>query len=105
MKRKNYILLFGIISIVILISVQIFIIKAIWAEKDVMFDMKYKSLSQEAMDQLRKFRSTDGFDTAFFLLDKYAEEVMTKEIGNIKNDEDKKAKKEEIYADISKILN
>jgi two-component system phosphate regulon sensor histidine kinase PhoR len=67
--------------------------------------MKYKSLSQEAMDQLRRFRNTDGFDTAFFLLDKYAEEVMTKEIGSIKNDDDLKSKKEEVYADISKILN
>jgi two-component system phosphate regulon sensor histidine kinase PhoR len=105
MKRKNYILIFGIISIVILISVQIFIIKSIWLEKEVMFDMKYKSLSQEAMEQLRRFRSTDGFDTAFFILDKYAEEVMTKEIGNIKNDDEQKAKKEEIYGDILKILN
>jgi two-component system phosphate regulon sensor histidine kinase PhoR len=105
MKRKNYIPLFGIISIVILISAQIFIIKSIWLEKEVMFDMKYKSLSQEAMDQLRRFRNTDGFDTAFFLLDKYAEEVMTKEIGSIKNDDDLKSKKEEVYADISKILN
>jgi signal transduction histidine kinase len=105
MKGKNYILIFGIASIVILISVQIFIIKSIWQEKEVMFDMRYKTISQEAMDQLRRFRNTDGFDTAFFILDKYAEEVMTKEIGNIKNDNDLKAKKEEIYQDITKILN
>jgi two-component system phosphate regulon sensor histidine kinase PhoR len=105
MKRKNYILIFGITSILILISVQIFIIKSIWMEKEVMFDMKYRSLSREAMDQLRRFRNTDGFDTAFFILDKYAEEVMTKEFVNIKNDDERKAKKEEVYADISKILN
>jgi len=105
MKRKNYILIFGVISIVILISVQIFIIKSIWQEKEVMFDMKYKTLSQEAMDQLWRFRQTDGFDTVFFLLDKYSEDVMKNEIGKIRNDNDQKAKKEEIYADISKILN
>jgi two-component system, OmpR family, phosphate regulon sensor histidine kinase PhoR len=105
MKKKNYVLIFGIISIMILISVQVFIIKSIWLEKEVMFDMKYKSLAQEAMDQLRRFRNTDGFDTAFFFMDKYAEQVMTKEIANIKNDADQKAKKEEVYTFISKILN
>jgi signal transduction histidine kinase len=105
MKRKNYILIFGVTSIIILISVQIYIIRAIWAEKEIMFDMKYKTLSQEAMDQLWRFRRTYGFDTAFFLLDKYAEKVMTKDIVNIKNDDDQKAKKEEIFKDISKILN
>jgi len=105
MKGKNYILIFGVSSIVILISVQVFIIKSIWQEKEVMFDMKYKTLSQEVMDQLRRFRNTDGFDTAFFILDKYAEEVMTKEIVNIKNDDDLKAKKEEVFHDINKILN
>jgi signal transduction histidine kinase len=105
MKGKNYILIFGIVSIVILISVQVFIIKSIWMEKEVMFDMKYKTLSQEAMEQLWQFKRTDGFDTVFFLLDKYAEGVMTKEIGNISNDAEQKVKKKEIYADISKILN
>jgi signal transduction histidine kinase len=105
MKRKNYILIFGIISIVILISAQVYIIKSIWAEKEVMFDMRYKSLAQEAMDQLRVFRNTDGFDTAFFIIDKYAEGAMTDYIANLKNDTDLIAKKKEVFDDISKILN
>jgi two-component system phosphate regulon sensor histidine kinase PhoR len=105
MKKKNYLLILGISSIIILISVQIFIIRTIWVEKDVMFDMKYKSLAQEAMDQLRRFRNTDGFDTAFYIMDKYADSVMTKDIEKIKNNADLKARREEIFSDISKILN
>jgi hypothetical protein len=37
MKKKNTVLLLGIISILILISVQAFIIRGIWKQKDEMF--------------------------------------------------------------------
>ena len=104
MKKKNRILILGIGSIIIFISVQIFIVGGIWKQKDEMFDLRYKTLSQEAMVQLGKFKNTDGFDTALYIVNSYADTVMNKEIYNIKNEKDLEAKKNEIYLDISKIL-
>lgn len=105
MKKKNRILIFGIISIVILISVQLLIIEYIWVEKDIMFDLKYKSLSREAMDQLSRIKRTDGFDNALDLVNRYAEEKMTREIKGIKNEEDLKLIKEDAFKGVTKILN
>jgi two-component system phosphate regulon sensor histidine kinase PhoR len=105
MKKKNRILIFGIVSIVILISVQLLIIEYIWVEKDIMFDLKYKSLSQEAMDQLGRLKRTDGFDNALDLVNRYAEEIMTKEIKGIKNDDDLKLIREDVLKGVTRILN
>lgn len=105
MKRKNYILIFGVTSIILLISVQIFLVKEIWLEKDVMFDLKYKSISQEAMEQLARLKNTDGFDTATFVMDKYAGDVMLNQVEKINNDDDLNKKREEVFAVVTKILN
>jgi hypothetical protein len=39
MKKRNTILLFGVLSIIILITVQVIIIKGIWKQKDEMFNL------------------------------------------------------------------
>jgi signal transduction histidine kinase len=104
MKKKNGILILGAGSIIILISVQLFIVGGIWRQKDEMFDLRYKSLSQEAMVQLSKFKNTDGFDTALYIVNSYADTVMSKEIYNIKNEKDLEIMKKEILRDIYKIL-
>ncbi|MGQ9619366.1 MAG: sensor histidine kinase [Bacteroidales bacterium] len=105
MRAKNKILIFGIFSIIILILVQVFVIKDIWFDKDVIFDLKYKLLSQEAMEQLNRMRQSDGFENALDLLNNYSKEVMAKEIQNVKNDEELLKLKEEIINDVNKILN
>ena len=104
MKKKNSILILGIGSIIILISVQLFIVRGIWRQKDEMFDLRYKSLSQEAMAQLSKLKNADGFDTALYIVNNYADTVMSKEIYNIKNEKDLEKMKKEILQDIYKIL-
>ena len=104
MKKKNWILILGIGSIIIFISVQLFIIGGIWRQKDEMFDLRYKTLSQEALAQLEKTKNTDGFDTALFIVNSYADTVMNKDIYSIKNEHDLETKKQEIFFDINKIL-
>lgn len=88
MKRKDEILLFGIGSIILLISVQIFLIRGIWKQKNEMFDLRYKTLSQEAVTQFNEFKNTEGFDTALFVINKFAEEFMDKDVFTIKNEQD-----------------
>jgi two-component system, OmpR family, phosphate regulon sensor histidine kinase PhoR len=107
MKKKDYVLISGVISILVLISVQVYIILDTWHDKDIMFDLVYKTLSREAMDQLRRSNHTDGFDNALNLIDKYAGEVWTNEINNGKtlNDKELTAVKKEVFDGVTKILN
>lgn len=104
MKTKNTILIFGMGSIIILISVQVFLILNVWQEKDEMFDLRYKTLSQEAIAKYSKLDYNIGFDTASYLINNYAEVVMRQEISSIKNSQDLGFKKKQIYQDITQIL-
>jgi two-component system phosphate regulon sensor histidine kinase PhoR len=86
MKKKNTVLLLGIISIMILISVQVFIVRGIWKQKDEMFVLRYTLLSQEALNFISRRTPGYGFDTVRFILDKYsdqaANEIKGLPIGN-----------------------
>jgi signal transduction histidine kinase len=104
MKKKNYILLFGTGSIIVLISVQIFIIGSVWKQKNEMFDLRYKTLSQEAINKFSKFDNNTGFDTALYLINNYADEVMSKDIFKIKNEKDLLSLNKQILNDVTKIL-
>ena len=72
MKNRNTVLILGITSILILISVQVFIITGVWKQKNELFAIKYFVLSQEAIYNIRREMSTDGFDTVRLLLDQYS---------------------------------
>ncbi|MBA4321239.1 MAG: hypothetical protein C0408_00330 [Odoribacter sp.] len=104
MKKKNTVLIFGTGSIIILISVQIFLIGSVLKQKNEMFDLRYKTLSQEAVAKFSKFYDNIGFDTASYLINKYAEEVMSKEISVIRNEQDLESWKKQIFNDVSQIL-
>ncbi|MGD0582463.1 MAG: HAMP domain-containing sensor histidine kinase [Bacteroidales bacterium] len=107
MKKKDYVLISGIVSIFVLISVQVFIIKDIWREKDAMFDLKYKILSREAVDQMSRIKNSDGFENALDLVDKYAQDVWTNEIntGKTLDNNDLKVIKKDVLGGVTKILN
>ena len=49
MKKREAVLFLGVSSILILISVQIFIILGIWKQKNETFALKYTILSKEAL--------------------------------------------------------
>jgi len=94
MKKRNTILIFGITSIIILISVQVFIIRGVWKQKNEWFALSYTIRSQEAMYSIWREKSTDGFDTVRYMLDQYSEQVIQqlhpvtgeKETDDLKND-------------------
>lgn len=104
MKKKNTILLFGTGSIIILISVQIFLIGNVWRQKAEMFDLRYKTLSQDVVSKLRRMNSNIGFDTALFLINLYSDSIMRKAIHNIKNEQDLISLKKQVFDDVSKTL-
>ncbi len=104
MKKRNTVLLLGIISILILISVQVFIIKGIWKQKDEMFALRYSTRSQEALGYIRRNMPTDGFDTVRFLLTSKSG-VFNEELHAIKDRDELSAKKKEILDYFSLVVN
>jgi len=105
MKKRNTILLLGIISIIILMSVQVFILRGVWREKNEMFDLRYKLLSQEALNFMSRRNLPDGFDTVRYILANYADTVIMKDLPVIKDDSALlAAKKKEVYYYVSKLL-
>jgi two-component system phosphate regulon sensor histidine kinase PhoR len=104
MKKKNTVLLLGVISILILVSVQVFIVRGIWKQKDEMFILRYTLRSQEALNYINRRMSNDGFDTVRYILGKYSEQA-NKEIHAIKDQKELEAKKREVLDFFTQVLN
>jgi len=104
MKKRNTVLLLGITSIIILISVQVFIIRGVWKQKDEMFTLRYTMHSQEALNYIRRGMPTDGFDTVRLLLRDYSEQA-NKQIHAIKDENDLNARKKEILDYFTWVVN
>ncbi len=104
MGKRNSILLLGIITIVIMISAQVIIIRGVWKQKDEMLYLRYRSLSQEAVASLRGQRSIDVYDTVRFVLNKYSEQLVS-DLSKIKDRQEIMNKRQEILDYFSKVLN
>jgi two-component system, OmpR family, phosphate regulon sensor histidine kinase PhoR len=104
MKKRNTVLLLGIISILILISVQLFIIRGIWHQKDEMFVLRYTLRSQEALKYINRITHGDGFDTLRYILGRYSEKA-NKEIHGIRVQQELETKKKEILEYFTVALN
>lgn len=104
MKKRNTILLFGILSIIILTTVQIIIIRGVWQQKDEMFNLRYRLYSQDALSVMDRRWSTDGFDTARMIISSYSEEAV-KEIVAIKDDSTLARRKREVLLFVKTALN
>jgi two-component system phosphate regulon sensor histidine kinase PhoR len=104
MKKRNTVLILGITSIFILISVQVFILKGMWQQKDEMFNLRYRLFSQDALSSMYRRSSTDGFDTARIIIGGYSAQAI-KDISAIKDDSALATKKKDILAFVIKALN
>jgi two-component system phosphate regulon sensor histidine kinase PhoR len=103
MKKRNSVLIAGIASILILVSVQVFIVIGIWNQKNEMFNLRYRLISQDALSSLLRRTNTDGFDTVRNLINWYSRQSI-KDLSEIKDDSAIVLKKKEIYESVSKIL-
>jgi two-component system phosphate regulon sensor histidine kinase PhoR len=103
MKKRNSVLIAGIVSILILVSVQIYIVTGIWNQKNEMFNLRYRTFSQDAVSSMSRRLNTDGFDTARNIINWYSVQSI-KDLAQIKDDSAIILKKKEIYESVSKIL-
>jgi K+-sensing histidine kinase KdpD len=104
MKKKNTVLFLGISSILILISVQVFIIVGVWKQKSEMFSLSYTMRSQEGFNYIRRSMSTDGFDTVRILLNDKSNQYIN-ELKEITNQQKLDARKKEILEYFTKVIN
>ncbi len=102
MKKKDTVLILGIVAIMILIAGQVIIIRGIWAQKDEMLYFRYSSLSQQALGNLRG--SNQPFDTVRFLLEQYTKKLVV-EIPVLKDTAEIRMKKKDIFDYVNKVLN
>jgi len=104
MKSKNTVLILGISSILILISVQVFIITGIWKQKNQMFALQYTILSKEALSYFSRRMPSDGFDTVRFILRKYSEQAVN-ELHSAKDEADFKSRKKDVLDYFTTVIN
>lgn len=104
MKKRNTALLLGIISIIILISVQVIIIRGIWKQKDEMFNLRYRLFSQDALAAMDRRWGTDGFDTARYILSMFSQQVVG-EVKAITDQSVLEEKKKDIIEFVTEVLN
>jgi signal transduction histidine kinase len=104
MKSKNTVLILGISSILILISVQVFIIAGIWKQKNEMFALQYTILSKEALSYFNHRMPSDGFDTVRFILRKYSEQAV-KELHSAKDVAELKTAKKDVLDYFTTVIN
>jgi len=104
MKKKDTVLLLGVISILLLVSVQLFIIKGIWQQKDEMFILRYTLRSQEALKYMSRRMAGDGFDTVRYILRSYSVKA-NKDIHAIRDPRALEDKKKEILEFFTGVVN
>jgi two-component system, OmpR family, phosphate regulon sensor histidine kinase PhoR len=103
--KRNSILILGVVSLIILISIQSYIIKGVVKQKNEMFDLRYKILSKEAIDIIAKQFNTNGFDTALYLIDEYGAGELNKGYINISDSAALAREKTDIYNRVKVSLN
>jgi signal transduction histidine kinase len=104
MKKKNTVLILGVGSILILISVQVIMILGIWQQKNEMFALRYSSLSKDALSFISRRMSTDGFDTVRLLLRQYSEQAVL-DLHNAKDEKELAEKKKDIFDYFTTVVN
>jgi two-component system phosphate regulon sensor histidine kinase PhoR len=105
MKKRNTVLIFGVSAILVLISVQVFIIEGVWKQKDELFGIRYAIRSQEGLGTIWREMGTDGFDTLRYVLDHYSTNQAVSDLRAAKNDTELATAKKDIQDYFTKAAN
>lgn len=94
MRKRNTILILGILAILFIIVAQAIILRGLWNQQNEMLTLRYRSLAQEANVSLRG-SGVEVHDTVWFILNQYSEKLV-KELPEIKDEQKLTDKKKEI---------
>jgi two-component system phosphate regulon sensor histidine kinase PhoR len=109
MRKRNTVLLLGIISILVLISVQVYIVIGVWKQKNEMFSVTYSQRTREALFYFGRLRAggfsrDDGFDTVRMLLNDYSAK-LSPSLFKITNADSLKKEKADILEYVTVMIN
>ena len=102
MKKRNTVLTLGIMAILFIVLAQGIILRGLWKQQNEMLTLRYRSLTQDAMNSLRGTRIS-VHDTVMFLLRNYSENVAG-ELHLIKDEQQLAGKKQEILEYFTAVL-
>lgn len=94
MRKRNTILILGILAILFIIVAQAIILRGLWNQQNEMLTLRYRSLAQEANVSLRG-SGIEVHDTVWFILNQYSQKLV-KELPEIKDEQKLTEKKKEI---------
>lgn len=90
-------------ALLLFVVAQFFIVRQIWVQKDEVFKLKYRSGSQEAIDNMMIKSGDSGFDYAYFMID-YISKTHIENSRRIFSPEDSLKFRESVRKNITKIL-
>ncbi|MCU0456808.1 MAG: hypothetical protein MUE74_10935, partial [Bacteroidales bacterium] len=93
MQKRNTVLTLGILAIMFIIIAQVIILRGLWKQQNEMLTIRYRSLPQEAIGNLRE--SNTVHDTVRFILNLYSEKEAA-ELQGIKDEKLLDEKRKEI---------
>lgn len=93
MQKRNTVLTLGIVAIVFIIIAQLIILRGLWKQQNEMLTIRYRSLPQEAIANLRE--SNTVHDTVRYILNLYSEKQAS-ELQGIKDEKLLDEKRKEI---------
>ncbi|HCC71643.1 MAG TPA: hypothetical protein DEQ09_10905 [Bacteroidales bacterium] len=98
---KTFLPVFAALAIFIL--AQFYIVRQAWIQKDEVFDLRYRSVSKEAIQDMASFDSYTGFKKAYFIIDDISQLYLQKSL-TLLNTEDSALLAKDIRDYFTKIL-
>jgi two-component system, OmpR family, phosphate regulon sensor histidine kinase PhoR len=78
--KRNFLLIVSISALILFISVQIFMIRNIWRQKEEQLNLRYKMLAKEALSTLLSKKNKDGFEKSMEIIDFFSESMKMREL-------------------------
>lgn len=102
--KKKILPIAGITSMVVLIAVQIFIIGQIWQQKNELFLLNNRQLSQQAITFYDTEYRINGFETALDLLDDYSQGITLKDEKLFRKEDNKQLSNTAVLKEVNKLI-
>ena len=86
--KRQLLLVLSLAAMLLFIAVQFYLIRNTWQQREEILIMRYRSLSRDALSMLVAKKKSNGFEKAMDVTDKFAEYIISDELGKLNNSED-----------------
>ena len=103
--NRNKIIILALIALLIFISVQFFVLRIIWQQEDELLDLRYRTISRDAIDYYQGKGKATGFEDAYYYIDYFSSLILVKNNFNPSQITDSVDFKAKVLSNIEEILN